>query len=269
MSLNASSRPSVSQSCSSRMPGVSMMTPPAARMTSCRCTLVCRPRESHGRTSPVGNRSSPTSRLTMDDFPTPDGPSSATVWPSPRYALHLIHAEPGLRTEGHDRHVAGDVFRFLDTRVHVVCQVGLVQDDHRSCAAAPGRSEIALNPSRLELRGDREHHKHGVDVRSQNLFDSETAGDLARETGPAGQDFADLRPIARRVEPQTHPVADDGQLVAPGGDVFQTSGGFCEALTVPGEHPIDVIVFERDPPGREASGGERREFLTPRLVPPK
>ena len=62
-SPNAASRPdSASQSCSSRMPGVSSTSPPSGSGTSWRCVVVCRPRPS-SRISCVASSSSPSERV--------------------------------------------------------------------------------------------------------------------------------------------------------------------------------------------------------------
>jgi hypothetical protein len=46
--------------------------------------VVCRPRESAGRTPAVACRSSPSRRFAIVDFPAPEDPRSATVRPRPK-----------------------------------------------------------------------------------------------------------------------------------------------------------------------------------------
>ena len=72
---------SASQSCSSRMPGVSTMRPPLGSVMSWRAVVVCRPLLSDSLMPAVAWMSRPARRLMSVDFPTPDEPRSATVAP--------------------------------------------------------------------------------------------------------------------------------------------------------------------------------------------
>lgn len=68
---------------SSRIPGVSMTIPPSGKNSNSRCVVVCRPLSSF-LMPPVARRSSPSSRLTSVDFPTPEEPKNAAVVPAER-----------------------------------------------------------------------------------------------------------------------------------------------------------------------------------------
>ena len=74
------------QSCSSRMPGVSITSAPVGVCTSSRRVVVWRPLLSFSRTSAVGIASgSRTSELIRLDFPTPEEPMNANVRPGCAY----------------------------------------------------------------------------------------------------------------------------------------------------------------------------------------
>ncbi len=82
---NVSEIPSAdSQSCSSRIPGVSRTSPPPGSSTSWRCVVVWRPSPSSSRIVCVASSSSPASVFTSVDLPTPEEPSSAIVRPGAR-----------------------------------------------------------------------------------------------------------------------------------------------------------------------------------------
>ena len=88
-----SSTSSSAQSCSSRIPGVSISRAPAGSGTSSRCVVVCRPRP-FALISRVTSSSRPASRLTSVDLPTPDEPSSAIVRPGSRYGSSPSRPSP-------------------------------------------------------------------------------------------------------------------------------------------------------------------------------
>ena len=78
-SPNTSSMPApASQRPSSRVPGVSMISPPPGSSISSRRVVVCRPLPS-ARTSPVASASLPDSRFTSVDLPVPLGPTSTAT----------------------------------------------------------------------------------------------------------------------------------------------------------------------------------------------
>jgi hypothetical protein len=60
---------------------VSSTSAPAGNRNSWRLRVVCRPLASSPRISRTSCTSSPISRLTIVDFPTPDEPMSAIVFP--------------------------------------------------------------------------------------------------------------------------------------------------------------------------------------------
>ena len=65
--------------------------------------------------------------------------------------------------------------------VDIVGEVGLVEDDDRLGARAPGQGQVALEPARVEVGVERGHDEQQVDVRGEDL--------LRRELGrpaPAG-----------------------------------------------------------------------------------
>ena len=88
---------STSAICSSRMPGVSISQPPAASRCIERPVVVWRPCASSSRMPATDCRPSPASVLTSVDLPTPDEPTSATVWPGPHHGASRGH---GIRIAG-------------------------------------------------------------------------------------------------------------------------------------------------------------------------
>ena len=198
MSSKASAT-SVSQSCSSRMPGVSMISPPRARATSWRCTLVWRPRASHSRTSPVGSRSSPMRRLTIDDLPAPDGPRRATVRPGARYASRSASGASARVLIDVDRHARQrPTPPRRGTAAASSTRSDLFSTTHGARAAAARQHQIALDGVRLHVDVQAEHDEDDVDVRGDDLFLRLAAGGLAREPRGARQHLADLAARARR-----------------------------------------------------------------------
>ena len=127
------------------MPGVSTSSAPPGSSNSSRWVVVWRPRESASRTSAVAWRSSPRSALTSVDLPTPDEPRIAAVVPGSEVRAQVVEPGAGPRRDG-DRATPGrDRLDRHEPAVHVVGEVGLVEDDDRRDAAGPGDREVALD----------------------------------------------------------------------------------------------------------------------------
>jgi hypothetical protein len=82
------------QGSSSRMPGVSINTPPCGRRMSSFQVVVCRPRESFSRTSWVASESLPKSLLISVDLPAPEEPTKAMVVPTERCSSRVESPVP-------------------------------------------------------------------------------------------------------------------------------------------------------------------------------
>ena len=196
-----------------RIPGVSITQPPPAMAWSERDVVVWRPLASDSRTPPVCCGSScadPASVLTSVDLPTPDEPTTATVWPTPHHSASAAaasgclglsddHAQIGLERRGLPLVVGG-----------IVGRVGLGEEDHRRDPGVVGQRQVALEARRAEIgiaRGDDEQR---VDV---------GAGKLRRMTtgGAALEQRLAIQPAMQGVAVRIgkHPVAD-GELTGVG-----------------------------------------------------
>jgi hypothetical protein len=94
------------------------------------------------------------------DLPTPEAPAE-------------------LRADRVHRRAGGDGSHLTDPCVEIVRKVGLVQHDHRARPAFPGHGEVTLDPPKVEVTIQTRHEERHIDVRSQNLLERFTAGDLA------------------------------------------------------------------------------------------
>ncbi len=81
--------------------------PPPGSDTSSRAVVVCRPRWSLSRTSPISWVARPTSAFTSRDFPTPDAPISATVRSPRRQISEPIETRARDRARHHDVEIGG------------------------------------------------------------------------------------------------------------------------------------------------------------------
>ena len=134
MSANARRNPSsATHSVTARRPGVSTSTPPSGSSTSSRAVVVCRPRWSLARTSPVACTSAPTSPFTSVDFPTPTRRSARPCARSPRTRAELVDADAGHRARD-DHRRARRAERSTAAR-----SIGAGRRDRPSSARSPGR----------------------------------------------------------------------------------------------------------------------------------
>ena len=83
------------------------------------------------RTAAVAWRSSPSSALTSVDLPTPDEPRMAAVVPGRRYGAARRAWSPVQRRDRDDRDAGRDRIDRDEAAIHVVGEVGLVEDDDR------------------------------------------------------------------------------------------------------------------------------------------
>ena len=207
-SPNVCSR-SASQSCSSRIPGVSRMTPPAASRISSRCVVVCRPRWSSSRTSFVASSSSPASAFTIVDLPTPDEPSRTAVRFGSSHGRSCVEPRAGLRRHGERRARAErDRLDLVEVRRDVVDEVGLRQQDDRLRAALPRHREVALEPAHVEVERQRLDEERDVDVRGEHLLARRVPHLLARDRRAALEHRLDeVRRRGRRRPSRRRPAA--------------------------------------------------------------
>ena len=79
---------------SSLIPGVSISMAPFTSSIICRYVVVCRPFESSSRIPEVFMISSPTMAFTRVDFPTPEDPKTAIVFPCSKYSSNSSRPIP-------------------------------------------------------------------------------------------------------------------------------------------------------------------------------
>ena len=185
MSANVSRVPSlVSQSCSSRIPGVSIRRPESGNTMSCRAVLVaargCPIRGPLRSGADRGRRAD--SRWSI--FRHPDDPSNAPVCPNPRY-WRSTSTSPGTRqdtrAQGPPQRTRGRFRPCLDVARHV----RFVQHHDGSRPAVGRHEQVALDPSRVEITVQTGHKKHGVDVGGDDLLFGWIAGRAPREPASA------------------------------------------------------------------------------------
>ena len=231
----------------SRMPGVSTSQPPEGSRWSVRPVVVCRPLASSSRMPRVAICSAPVSVLISVDLPTPDDPTSATVWPAPaprgqlpdagRVAcIDRLDEEPGHQTG----RFAREVFRCLR-------QVRLGQDDDRRDASLTRHRQIAFQACDVEVEIAGGDHEQRVDIGRDQLKLAAGAGGAALEQALSFKQA--LRAKRFRIEQQ--PVADGrGTFLA----VCVKGRDVCRHVRAD-----DLQVTAMD--GRHARGGEIVEII--------
>ena len=141
------------------------VTPPAARAcrsvlphrgsrSSSRAVVVCRPRWSPARTSPVACTSVPTSAFTSVDFPTPDAPMSAIVRLSEARARMSSTPTPDTELVRTTSTPGAESLAELDRRVDVrlIGFVGFRERDNRVRSALVRQHEFAFEPAQRSGR---------------------------------------------------------------------------------------------------------------------
>ena len=160
-----------SQSCSSRIPGVSMITPPAGPQQQLAV---------HGRVPPAARAAVHAARLLaiaaqqlIDDRGLADARRSEQRHGAARRQVCLQLAET-LRTlatggvQRHSRRDRPDGVHGLGSR-RGGAQVGLVEHHHGRGAALGRRHQVALHAARTEVAVEPGHEQHGVDVGRHHL----------------------------------------------------------------------------------------------------
>ena len=201
MSENTSSTPAfTSVICNSRMPGVSTSQPPAGRRCSARPEVVWRPLSSSSRMPCVAIRSEPVSVLTSVDLPTPDEPTSATVWPRAHHGASRAALCGAAGVDDLDQDARNEVGRRLHEVLRVVGEVGLGQHDDRRHLGLARQRQIALQPRGVEILVARRDDEQRVDIGRDELQLAAGSRGAALEQAGAPQQAA--RPRRAR-----HPAA--------------------------------------------------------------
>ena len=177
------------------------------------------------------------------------------VEPEPRADRDRVHGD------AQSRDVRGD-------GIWVGYQIGLRNEQHRARTALPGKGEVALEESCVEI-GDRGHDEDDVDVRGDDLLAGDigprVVGGTARKPRPAREYGADGRGGFPGL--QRDPVADDGQLGSgldpPSCPARQARAG----LALVREHVVGAAVLDGDAARLEAVGTVVTEGGAPTVVP--
>lgn len=80
---------------------------------------------------------------------------------------------------------------FGDAGIEVLAEVGFIQEDDGSGAAAGGHEEVAFEEAGIEAGIEGLDEEGDFDVGGEDLFSGFAAGDLAGEVAGAGEDFFD------------------------------------------------------------------------------
>ena len=185
-----------------RTPGMSTMRPPPGSSITSRLTVVCRPLPSPSRTAAVSWTSSPSSRFTRLDFPTP---------------LHELAHRLGRRGVGRRHHDGLHVG--ADQRAHLVAhgpnlgvvlrQVGLGEHDGHCGARLIGEHELALKTTAVHLR-EGLGNDDAIEVGGEHLGDRALGGILAHEGAAARKDSLDDAHVMVVGHGDLHAIADNG-----------------------------------------------------------
>ena len=199
------------------MPGLSTTMPPPGRTTSCRRVVVCRPR------AVTRNRAGREELLAderVDEGGLTDArrPDQRPGRPRLEDGADAVEPESGASRDGDDGGVACDREDLGCTRVGILGEVRLRQQDHRPGAAVPGEREVAVEQAQVRLVGEREGDEDDVDVGGHDLLASEVVAGLvrraARELRPAREHHVDRSGLLGRRAPRATQSPTTGRSVA-------------------------------------------------------
>ncbi len=132
-------------------------------------------------------------------------------------------------------------FHLRGKRGGVRTEVRFIEQDHRPCAAVPHNSQIALNAPQIELAIQRAHHKHGVEVRGDDLLGHLAPRNFAGELGSPREDVLDSCPSLFRTRDDCDPVSYGRKVFPAGGLILKLARRFPpgtpRVLTSPGRAP--------------------------------
>ena len=141
--------------------------------------------------------------LTSVDLPTPDEPTTATVWPTPHHSASAVAASGCLGLSDDHAQIGLEGRRLPLVLGGIVGRVGLGEEDHRRDPGVVGQRQIALEARGAEVGVARGDDEQRVDI---------GAGKLRRMTiaGAALEQRLAIQPamegMAMRIG--KHPVAD-------------------------------------------------------------
>ena len=119
----------------------------------------------------------------------------------------------GRRRHRHDRHAPSDRLDLDTALVHVVADIGLVEDDDRVDPARPRDGQVPLDPPKVEVVVEPRDEERNIDVRGHDLLVVETGaatravGGHSTERRTPRQDRSDRATLV-----EGDPIADDREV---------------------------------------------------------
>ena len=216
---------------------------------SWRCRVVWRPRPSFRR-SPVAMTSRPASRFASVDLPVPDEPRRTNVFAGSRSSRTASIPSPVTLLTG----------RIGTPTATVSASASLSRSSHTSSfvstitgfgSRVPGRDQVALETTRVEVLVEAGHEEHGVDVRDEDVLLGLEPGRLARDLRAPREECLDREAITGCVA-DDDPVADRGH---PAPDLVVAHAPACARKSVAElrAHVVPAAMLRDDACGQEAA----------------
>lgn len=106
-----------------------------------------------------------------------------------------------------DRNPSSDSSHLCSTRLALVRQISLIEQNHRLGAALPGHDEETLEATQTEIFVQSHDHEDRVQIGSHNLFGSPGASHLTGQAARSRQDLADQSTLLAGCRwPEEHPI---------------------------------------------------------------
>ena len=233
---------SATQSCSSRMPGVSMIERPAReldqlaadrRVTALAVIPDLLRRQELLSGERVDERRLADSRRAQEH----GGQAGRELLPD-----HL-EPRPRLARDRDDGNASCDGLDLCHRRLGRCMEIRFRQHDHGPGAALPRQDQVALQASEAEILVHRRDEEGDVDIRCEHLLLGRLPGGLAGELGEARQDGRDCPGVVFRPGGDDDPVTDDRQVGVRLGLVHEAARQVAAKLAVHGEHVVGAAML--------------------------
>ena len=192
-----------------------------------------------------------------------DGPARSQV------RLDRVQLRVALRAHRHNGSAASGCLDLVHHRVHVVAQVGLVEDDDRAGPAFVRGGQVPFQPAQAEVGVQPHHQEHRIDVCRDDLLVGLVARDFAGELAAPRQDGMDDGPSARDERPEHDPVANGRELPPRDNPVAEAASHGGQQVRMARVHRVDMLVLEGDAAGHEPFRRELLEIRGESPVPAK
>ena len=241
---------------SERIPGVSMSSAPPGSRTSSRWVVVWRPAgvvlADRAGALPLGAQQGVDERGLADARRAEHDRGAARREVVGGERRDAVAGERGHRADIDARRdgLGGDPLA-----LGVRGDVGLVEQDDRGRAAAPGHREVALEAAEVEVAVEARDDERHVDVRGEDLLAGEGGTVVAgapAERGAAGEDGLDDDGAVAPGAGRRHPVADRRQVAGAEGLVAEPARDDRLAVARRGGEDPGVAMGGHDPGGRPA-----------------